>query len=113
MGDQYPFMRVAPSAGLKQNFLKKVLITAQKKKRRRCGIGGKAILKRARIADVVVYKQYMSFRSDSPKKLLKSVLSAKNSQRLQMKIVNFEIFKCKGSLLSFKRKNKDNPFCEY
>ena len=106
-------MRVAPSAGLKQNFLKKVLITAQKKKRRRCGIGGKAILKRARIADVVVYKQYMSFRSDSPKKLLKSVLSAKNSQRLQMKIVNFEIFKCKGSLLSFKRKNKDNPFCEY
>lgn len=30
-----------------------------------------------------------------------------------MKIVNFEIFKCKGSLLSFKRKNKDNPFCEY
>lgn len=46
-------------------------------------------------------------------KLLKSVLSVKNSQRLKMKIVNFEIFKCKGSLLSFKRKNKDNPFCEY
>mgnify|MGYP000037258545 CR=1 FL=1 len=30
-----------------------------------------------------------------------------------MKIVNFEIFKCKGALLSFKRKNKDNPFWEY
>ena len=70
-------MRVAPSADLKQNFLKKVLITAQKKKLRRCGTGGKAILKRARIADVVVYRQYRSFRLENPKKLLKSVLSAK------------------------------------
>lgn len=70
-------------------------------------------MKHARIADVVVYRQYMSFRSEKNQKLLKSVLSVKNSQRLKMKIVNFEIFKCKGALLSFKRKNKDNPFCEY
>ena len=48
-------------------------------------------MKRARIADVVVYRQYRSFRLENPKKLLKSVLSAKNSQRLKMKNKNIII----------------------
>ena len=48
-------------------------------------------MKRARIADVVVYRQYRSFRLETPKKLLKSVLSAKNSQRLKMKNKNITI----------------------
>ena len=48
-------------------------------------------MKRARIADVVVYRQYMSFRSEKNQKLLKSVLSVKKSQRLKMKNKNIII----------------------
>ena len=69
----------------------KALTTAQKKRLRRCGTEEKVILKHARIADVVVYRQYMSFRLENPQKLLKSVLSAKNSQRLRMKNKNIII----------------------
>lgn len=48
-------------------------------------------MKRARIADVVVYRQYRSFRLEKNQKLLKSVLSVKNSQRLKMKNKNIII----------------------
>ena len=56
-------------------------------------------MKRARIADVVVYRQYRSFRLETPKKLLKSVLSAKNSQRLKMKNKNITILCIIASLI--------------
>ena len=48
-------------------------------------------MKRARIADVVVYRQYRSFSLEKNQKLLKSVLSVKNSQRLKMKNKNIII----------------------
>ena len=48
-------------------------------------------MKRARHADVVVYRQYRSFRLEKNQKRLKRVLSVKNSQKLKMKNKNIII----------------------